>query len=153
MKLIRVTILFAVLIAGAATADDASRLRDGGPPTGIRLAGTEAASVESKVYIVQLRTPSASEFHVSSATNVIGKPAPGQTQSVPGFDKNDSAVQSHVLRLETEQTKVIRSAGPNIEPIYSYRYTINGFAARMTPTEANKVVHMPEVLRIWEDET
>ena len=84
MKLFRVTIFFALLVAGAATADDASRLRDGGPPTGIRLAGTEAASVESKVYIVQLRTPSASEFHVSSATNVIGKPAPGQTQSRRG---------------------------------------------------------------------
>ena len=152
MKLFRLTILFALLVAGAATADDASRLRDGGPPTGIRLAGTEAASVESKVYIVQLRTPSASEFHVSSATNVVGKPAPGQILSLPVFDKNDAAVQSHLVRLETEQTRVIRGAGPNIEPIYRYRYTINGFAARMTPAEANKVEHMPEVLRIWEDE-
>jgi len=57
-----------------------------------------------------------------------------------------------VLHLEAEQTKVIRGAGPNIEPIYSYRYTLNGFAARMTAAEANKVEHMPEVLRIWEDE-
>ncbi len=152
MKLVRLTILFALLAASAATADYESRLRDGGPATGIRLAGSEDARVESKVYIVQLRTPSASEFHISSATSVVGKPAPGQLLSLPRFDKNNAAVQSHVLRLEAEQTKVIRGAGPNIEPIYSYRYTLNGFAARMTVAEANKVEHMPEVLRIWEDE-
>ena len=32
-------------------------------------------------------------------------------------------------RLEDEQKKVLASAGPNIEQIYSYRYTLNGFAA------------------------
>jgi len=152
VKLIRVTILFALLIAGAATADDASRLRDGGPPTGIRLAGTEAASVESKVYIVQLRTPSASEYHVSSAMRAAGKPGPGILRSLPAFNKNSAAIQSHMQRLATEQMNVIASASPNIEAIYSYRYALNGFAARMTPAEANKVEHMQEVLRIWEDE-
>ena len=152
MNLFRLTILCGILVAGAASADYESRLRDAGPATGIRLAGTETVNVESKVYIVQLRTPSASEFHISSATSVIGKPAPGLLLSLPVFDKNSATVQSHVQRLEAEQTKVITSAGSNIEPIYSYRYTINGFAARMTAAEANKVEHMQEVLRIWEDE-
>jgi len=152
VKLFRLIILFALLIAGAAKPDYESRLRDGGPATGIRLAGAENANGASKIYIVQLRTPSASEFHVSSASSVLGKPGPGRTLSLPAFDKNDAAVQSHVQRLETEQAGVMASAGPNVEPIYSYRYTINGFAARMTAAQASKVEHMREVLRVWEDE-
>ena len=152
MKLFRLTILFGLLVAGAAGADYESRLRDGGPATGIRLAGNEDANAESKVYIVQLRTPSASEYHVSSALHVAGKPGPGRLLSLPRFDKNNATIQSHMQRLATEQTKVITSAGPNIEAIYSYRYAMNGFAARMTPAQANKVEHMQEVLRIWEDE-
>jgi subtilisin family serine protease len=139
-------------MAGTATADFESQLRHGGPAMGVRLAGTEPDKVESKVYIVQLRTPSASEFHSSSAIKVSGKPAPGTLLSLPAFDKNNAAVQSHVQRLEIEQANVIASAGSGIEPIYSYRYSLNGFAARMTPAEANKVEHMDEVLRIWEDE-
>ena len=152
MKLIKLTILFGMLVAGIAGADHESRLRDGGPATGFRLAGTEGANSESKVYIVQLKSPSASEYHVSSATRAAGKPGPGKLLSFPRFDKNNAAIQSHLQRLATEQTNVITSAGPNIEAIYSYRYAMNGFAARMTPAQANKVEHMQEVLRIWEDE-
>jgi hypothetical protein len=144
VKLIRITILFALLIAGAATADNESRLREGGPPTGIRLAGTEDptgirlagtedALSESKVYIVQMRTPSAAEYHVTTSTSVAGKPTPGRSLSLPRFDKNSSAIETHTQRLAAEQAKVISSIGPNIEPIYSYRYAMNGFAARMTP--------------------
>jgi len=139
-------------MAGTATADFESQLRHGGPAMGMRLAGTEPDTVESKVYIVQLRTPSASEFHSSSAIKVSGKPAPGTLLSLPAFDKNNAAVQSHVQRLEIEQANVIAGAGSGIEAIYSYRYSLNGFAARMTAAEANKVEHMDEVLRIWEDE-
>jgi len=152
VKLFRLTILVVFFAAGAATADFDSQLRDAGPATGIRLAGSGHENGGSKIYIIQLRTPSASEFHVSSATNALGKPAPGRSVSLPAFDKNNAAIQSHVRRLGTEQANLMAKAGPNIEPIYSYRYTINGFAARMTPAQANKFAHMQEVLRIWEDE-
>jgi subtilisin family serine protease len=141
-----------MLVAGAASADYESRLRDGGPAMGLRLAGTEDANSKTKVYIVQLRTPSASEYHVASAISAVGKPRPGYLQSLPAFNKNSAAIQSHMQRLATEQTNVIARAGPNIKPIYSYRYALNGFAARMTAAQANKVEHMQEVLRIWEDE-
>jgi len=157
VTLLRLTTLCVISIAGATFADFAladfeSRLRDGGPPTAIRLAGTEDASNESKVYIVQLRTPSAAEFHATSTTRVMGKPSVGQLQSTIAFDKNSAAVQSHIRRLENEQSGVIAKAGRNIEQIYSYRYSLNGFAAKMSPALANKVEHMPEVLHIWEDE-
>lgn len=149
---LRLTILCAIFIAGAVFADSESRLRDGGPPTAIRLAGTEDAANESKVYIVQLRTPSAAEFHASATARVIGKPAVGQLQGATTFDKNNAAVQSHIQLLEDEQAGVIAKAGSNIQQIYSYRYSLNGFAARMSPAQANKVEHMAEVLHVWEDE-
>jgi subtilisin family serine protease len=152
VKQFRLTILLGILVAGAAGADYESRLRDAGPAAGIRLAGTEDSSSTTKVYIVQLRTPSASQYHVSSTMSAFGKPRPGYRQSLPAFNKNSAAIQSHMQRLATEQAQVISGAGPNIEAIYSYRYALNGFAARMTAAQANKVEHMQEVLRIWEDE-
>src|SRR5690606_28803804 len=36
--------------------------------------------------------------------------------------------------------------------IYSYRYALNGFAAKMTPADAAMLERQPEVLHVWEDE-
>jgi subtilisin family serine protease len=104
------------------------------------------------VYIVQLRTPPAAEQHVATYGRAAGKPTPGRLVAIPAFDKNNPAVQSQVQRIAEEQANVIARAGQNIETIHSYHYTLNGFAARMTALQANKIEHMPEVLRIWEDE-
>jgi subtilisin family serine protease len=149
---LKLTTLCTIFIAGAAFADFESVLRDGGPPTGIRLAGPENAANESRVYIVQLKSPSAAEFHATSVARVIGKPSAGRMPGAVSFDKNNAAIQSHVQFLENEQADVIAKVGANIEKIYSYHYSLNGFAARMSPAQANKVEHMPEVLHIWEDE-
>jgi len=148
----RLTILLALLAAGPVQADYETRLRSGGPPVGMRLAGTEVGSSESRVYIVQLKTPAAAEVHAASAPRVMSKPGPGSLPSVPRLDKSSSIVQAHVQRLENEQLSVIAKAGTNIEQLYSYRYAMNGFAAVMTPAQANKLEHMPEVLRVWQDE-
>ncbi len=143
-----------IFLAGGASADNESRLRAGGSPASIRLAGSEDAGDVSKVYIVQLRTPSAAEFHASANTRSPGaaKLTPGRLAPAATFDKNSAGVQSHVEKLVREQASVVTKAGANIEQIYSYQYALNGFAAKMSPQQASKVEHMPEVLRIWEDE-
>ena len=146
------TILCALFVAGPAMADFDTRLRDGGPPTGIRLAGTEDAGTESRVYIVQLREPAAAVMHAASAPRVMQKPGAGALSSTPKFDKNSAATQSYVQRLENSQASVIAKAGGNIEQLYSYRFALNGFAARMTPAQANKLEHMDDVLAVWQDE-
>jgi hypothetical protein len=154
VTLFRLTILCAIFLAGFASADNESRLRKGGSPASIRLAGTEDANNVSKVYIVQLRTPAAAEFHATSAaaTRAVAKTSPGQLASVTPFDKHNPAVQNHVEKLVREQASVITRAGPGVEQIHTYQYALNGFAAMMSPQQATKVEHMPEVLRIWEDE-
>jgi len=106
--------VLALLAAGAAFGDEESQLRDGGPAIGVRLAGTEDARVESKVFIVQLSTPSASDVHVSSLTRAAGKPTPGQRTQIPVFDKNSAVVQAQVQRLAAEQAAVIAKVGADI---------------------------------------
>lgn len=147
----RYLLALVLLLAGTAYGEQASRLQVGGAAA-VRTAATEGSTDVAKVYIVQLRSPSASETHVTTFTRAFGKPTPGRVASIPAFDKNSAAVQSQLQRIADEQASVIASAGPYIEPIYSYRYTLNGFAARMTAAEANRIEHMAEVLHVWEDE-
>lgn len=149
---LRLITLGLILAAGATFADAPSRLNDLGTPAGIRQGGIGPTAQTSKVYIVQLRSPSAAEQYAATATRTFGKPAVGQLQSPRAFDKNDAAVLSHLQALESEQLGVIAKAGRDIQPIYSYRYSLNGFAARMSPAQAANLANMPEVLHVWEDE-
>ena len=152
MTRLTLTLLCMLLVAGPVLADNGTRLRYGGPPVGIRLAGTEDAAAESRVYIVQLRDPAAAVMHAASSPRVMQKPGAGALSSVPKFDKNSAAVQSYVQKLENAEAALISEVGNNIEKLYSYRFALNGFAARMTPAQANKLEHMDEVLAVWQDE-
>ena len=152
MALLRLTILGAILWAGDAFADFETRLRQTDLPGRIGLAGAEDQDGESRVYIVQLASPAAAEFHAATAPRISTKTGPGSLLSKPGFDKSSSAITNYVQQLEAEQTEVIEKAGGNINVLYSYRYALNGFAAQMSPAIANKLAHMPEVLRVWQDE-
>jgi len=140
MKALRNSFPWLVLLVATAQAD--SVLRDAGDLP-LRLAEDEE---QSKVYIVQLRAPSAAE-HFAKATRKMAK---GDKRL--RFDKNNTAMKAYADRLGTEQDEVLGKAGPGVEKIYSYRYGLNGFAARMSLAQAHKLEHMPEVLNVWEDE-
>ena len=141
--------LLSLLLGGAAVADNESRLLESGDASSIRLAGTDDTHTESKVYIVQLRTPSAAEQFASFDYAPLSK----TMQAAPAsFDKFNAAVQSYTAELGALQDKVLALAGPDVDQIYSYRYSLNGFAARMTEAQAHKLEHVDEVLTVWEDE-
>ena len=152
MQVTRLLILFSILASDSVVAETEPRVRKGGPAYGIRLTEIDGTSRESRIYIVQLATPSAAEFHASTTTGMIGKPKIGQTPTDFRFNKNSAAIQSYVQRIEDEQATVIAKVGNNIEQLYNYRYSLNGFAVRMSPVQANKMEHLPEVLNVWEDE-
>ena len=61
------------------------------------------------------------------------------------IDKTSAVIQSHVQALEAEQAAIIAKVGNNIRQLYSYRYAMNGFAAVMTPAQANKFEHFPSL--------
>ena len=135
-----------LLLAGttAATAGNGSlrELQDASP---VQLAGTESR----KVYIVQLRTPAVAEQQAKSLTRLTkALPDAGRIR----LDRKSAAVQSHAAKLGREQEQVLAKAGPDVDQIYSYRYSLNGFAARMTPAQADKLANLPEVLHVWQDE-
>ncbi len=140
-------ILLPALMA-TATAEDKSVLRDAGEMT-VRLAGTEARD-EPKVYIVQLREPSVADRQASLAR----KAAPIPLGLKPGLrvDRNNPSAKAYAAELELTQDSVLQKAGPGTEKIYGYQYALNGFAARMTAAQAQKLEHLPEVLNVWEDE-
>ncbi len=149
MTVVRLIILCSLLLAGTVWPDNETRLRESGSPSSIRLAGTDDAGGGSKVYIVQLRTPSAAERFASFNKTYTGKTL---STAPASFDKFNAAVQSYTVELGALQDKVLAQAGSNIEQIYSYRYTLNGFAARMTVAQSHKVKNFDEVLSVWEDE-
>jgi subtilisin family serine protease len=146
MNCVRFILLCGLWVLVGAT-QAAPVLRDAGN-VAVQLADAEEATAP-KVYIVQLRSPSAAEEQVAVTKRALG----GRT-SMPRvrLDRDHPAVRDYVTRLDEEQQRVIARAAPDIRRIYSYRYGLNGFAARMTPSQAQKLKHLPEVKNVWEDE-
>jgi len=106
----------------------------------------------SKVYIVQLKTPSAAEYHAKIVKSGFGRTFSGNQKVARTFDKSSASIQSYTQRLTDEQNRVLTKTAPSAEKIYSYLFSLNGFAVRLTEAQAAKMEHTPEVLHIWEDE-
>ena len=152
MSIFRGFLFISLLLAVSAGAGEISQILEIPVPVGMHLAGSEDPT-SSKVYIVQLKTPSAAEFH--SSTIIQGAAARStltQRQAIAAFDKNSATIVGHANRLAIEQDEVLASIGAVQQKIYSYRYSLNGFAARMTPVQADKLRNDKRVLRVWEDE-
>lgn len=139
MKFPRLILICALcLLHSIGHAQAVSVLRDAGNVR-VQLAEGEGGA-QSKVFIVQLRSPSAVERQATLA-------APGTK-----FNRSSSAAKAWVADIGAEQERVLAKAGPGTRQIYSYRYGLNGFAARMSIAQAQKLEHLPEVLNVWEDE-
>ena len=150
MKLITLLACFFLSLAAvSAQAANDSPLRDAGIARGLQLAGVDDPDAR-KVYIVQLRSPSAAVYH-----STLYKPAAAVTAQKTArtrFDKASPAIASYAEKLRAEQDELLMQAAPDARKIYSYLYGFNGFAAEMTATQAHKLENMPQVLHVWEDE-
>ena len=142
-------LLSALLFPALVTAEFESELRDAGSLGGIRLAGSEDPAA-SKVYIVQLKAPAAADYHAALVTAATKLRGTGVAR--PRFDKSSPLIETYTERLKVEQNRVLGRAGPETTLVYRYQYGLNGFAARMHPSQAHKLENLPEVLHVWEDE-
>ena len=148
MKLDYVLICCGLLWFSASAAQAESLLRDAGTVP-VQLAGSEDPE-SSRVYIVQLRQPSAAEYHASLFKTTARRTTTDKQRT--RLDKTNPALKSYARQLADEQDRVLSTAGPGAQKIYSYRFGLNGFAARMSTAQAQKLEGLPEVLNVWEDE-
>ncbi len=112
----------------------------------LKVAGAENPDAQ-KVYIVQLKAPSAAEYHAEMMKSVV---RPGEAK--PRMDAQSPMIASYAASLVAAQDTAIKKAGPGVELLYRYQYGLNGFAARMSAEQAEKLKHQRDVLRVWEDE-
>lgn len=138
------------VLAGVVLAQDESLLRERPVAAGIGQPTADATVL--KTYIVQLRTPAAVEHHVATSGARSNKLSTNLRPAAT-FNKTSAAIQSYTQKIAAEQDDAIARVGQGVQKIYSYRYSLNGFAARMTEMQAAKMRHLPEVLQVWEDET
>ncbi len=150
MRFIRAFLLAIALTVPALSLSEVKpTLVDAIDTVNLRSAGIDDPSIR-KVYIVQLRSPSAATVH-AKAVAASGKPALIDGPRVR-FDKTSTLVENYTAKLAAEQRAVIATAGSDVELIYSYFYGLNGFAAKMRPSQAHRLAALPDVLAVWEDD-
>jgi hypothetical protein len=125
-----------VLAGRPATADGPLGL--GGP--------VQPVKEPSAVYIVKLKRPGAATYKGDASGYAATKPGPGNK-----LNRSSGSVESYVKYLETTQDRLLTEIGAADRKIYSYRYALNGFAARLSAAEASRLAQHPEVDRIWAD--
>jgi subtilisin family serine protease len=101
---------------------------------------------DSDVYVIQLREPPVLNYRGGRAGFAATRPADGgKIQSRSG------AVESYARYLEDSHDRMLATAGAVPMKIHSYRYALNGFAARLTAQQVSALQRSGEVARIWLD--
>ncbi|CAI7841044.1 unnamed protein product [Closterium sp. NIES-53] len=115
-----------------------------------RLLATETPG--DHVYIVRLKGNSVAAEIGADGNNGNGGNgggnggANGRNEQWQKIDRNSPRVQDHVRRVEAQHARVARGAGvPDSDVLYSYVYSTNGLAARLSPQQKRALEADPEV--------
>ena len=121
----------AALLPGAALAADA---------------GNGSRPAQNKAYIVELADLPVSAYDGRLAAYAATKPGKGQK-----IDPNGVAVTRYKGYLAARQDALLSGVGGG-RKLYNYGYVFSGFAAELTPAQADKLAQMPGVLAVSKDE-
>ncbi len=100
-----------------------------------------------KLYIVRLREPGAAEYFAGAATGGVAT-----SMKAGGFDSRSAVVKRYTAGVDAAQARLLMKVAPGTPTVYDYRYGFSGFAAALTPAQADRLRHLPEVAGVWEDE-
>ncbi|MDH3747880.1 MAG: S8 family serine peptidase [Gammaproteobacteria bacterium] len=104
-----------------------------------------AKKAATSIYIVQLADAPVVAYDGGMRGYRATKPRKGQK-----LDPQNRHVRKYAAYLEREQDRAIQSVGGS--KVYSYRYGLNGFAARMTAADADALRNRGDVVNVWKDE-
>lgn len=103
-------------------------------------------TAKSNVYIVMMKADPVVAYEGGVKGYPATKPSKGQK-----VDTNSGAVKRYVQHLKSSHDKVLTAVGAGGK-IYSYTYALNGFAAVLTPAQAEALRARDDVVQVWEDE-
>ncbi|MEM7612890.1 MAG: S8 family serine peptidase [Pseudomonadota bacterium] len=98
-----------------------------------------------RTYVVQMRDRPAVSYDGSIPGFVATAPQRGEV-----YDADASHVQAYTSHLIASHDQALAEVG-GYDKIYSYCHTMNGFAARLTPEQAEALKAHGSVLNVWED--
>src|SRR5262245_34197362 len=97
------------------------------------------------VYIVKLRQAGAASLKGLRTAPTADKP------SEQARAARAAAADSYAKQLEQSHDRLLANLGAASSKVYSYRYSVNGFAARLTAAQVSRLAQSPEGERIWQD--
>jgi subtilisin family serine protease len=103
------------------------------------------ARSSSDIYIVQLKGDPIIAYQGEIKSYKATKPGKGEN-----LNPNSAHVKKYGAYLESRQDDAIASVGG--DKVYSYRYSFNGFAARMSAADAAALRSDSNVINVWKDE-
>lgn len=98
------------------------------------------------IYIVKLKDAGAASYQGERAGYSATKPAAGSR-----LHATSPRVSSYVSHLEQTHDRMLAAVGAPGSKVYSFRYALNGFAAKLDAAQVSQLAQLREVERIWAD--
>jgi hypothetical protein len=99
-----------------------------------------------QVYLVQLAAPPVVAYEGGITGLAATKPQLGRKLSPANL-----SVSAYAQRLAGDQDAVLASAGALNTKVHSYQYAFNGFAARLSAAQLNRLRRSDQVIKVWDD--